>query len=82
MAELKNRPPPGPYRVDVTFIDGSTLAVISRVDGPAALEKFKEHVAGIGARVGTTRKVTVFEVYNDGTEYPCQTWIYAKSGVF
>jgi hypothetical protein len=82
MAELKNRPPPGPFRVDVTFIDGSKLSVIDKVDGPSALNKYMEHVSGIGARVGTTRQVKVMQVYDDGSEYVVQGWVFKGTGAF
>jgi hypothetical protein len=82
MAELKNRLPPGPFRVDVTFIDGSKIAVVSHVDGPSALTKYMEHVNGIGARVGTTRQVKVTQVYDDGSEYVVQGWKFAGASAF
>lgn len=82
MAELKNRPNPGPFNIEVTFVDGSKLTVLNKVDGSAALQKYTEYVSGIGARVGTTRQVRVFELYDDGSDYTVQTWTFKGSGAF
>jgi hypothetical protein len=75
MSELKGTPAPGPFSVIVTFVDGSKLTVIDKVSDEWAVDKYNEYVRGIGARVGTTRKVTIM---TDLDTIACE-WMYYKS---
>ena len=50
---------PGPYSVEVTFSDGTKLVVLKEVSEHSAVSKFNDHVHGLGAMVGTTKKVRI-----------------------
>lgn len=67
----KNKP--GPFSVRVIFSDGSSLMVCRNVDDVTASAAYNEHVNGIGAQVGTTKRVCVF----DECEHEYGLWVYS-----
>jgi hypothetical protein len=73
--ELKGKPKPGPYSVDVLFQDGVKMTVLKNVDDASAIDMFNQYIRGIGAIVGTTRQVRI--VVDDGQVG--MVWIFGGS---
>lgn len=63
---------PGPFSVIAVFSDGTDLTVCRGVDDKVAVEKMKELVTGIGARVGTTKQVHI----TDDIGNKMSSWVY------
>jgi hypothetical protein len=63
---------PGPYTVEVTFSDGSSMKVCEDACDEVAVDKYNEYYNGIGARVGTTKHVRIFT-----SEGEVASWTYA-----
>lgn len=87
MAEIKpkGKPPKDPagrFTVTLRFSDGSTLDVRNMVDEVTALSVYHEHIAGIGARVGTTKQVTIFYIAEEGDRNEAMSWKYKATGGF
>lgn len=79
--ELTKRYPAGPFTVNLRFSDGSTLDVRTGVDETTAMNAYHEYIAGIGARVGTTKQITIIHI-KDETREECVVWKYIHTGGF
>jgi hypothetical protein len=66
------RDPPGPFSVKVLFADGSSLMVCQNVDDETSYRAYNDHSSGIGARVGTTKRVSMMDEVGHELAY----WVY------